>query len=65
MGRTNDFASFMSNVMEGPDLKRKRDNQDEIPKPYMRDSGDEDRKRGGAATGANAVGVKKAKMEML
>jgi hypothetical protein len=61
MGGTNDFASFMANVMEGSDLERKRENQDDIPRPSMRGDGD-DQKWSGAATGANTVGVKKAKV---
>jgi hypothetical protein len=63
MGRTSDFGNFMMNATESPDLKRKREDRGDIPRPYMRGGGDEDRRWSGAATGANAVGVKKAKME--
>jgi hypothetical protein len=55
----NGFDNFIAKATEGSNLKRKREDGD-IPRPFLRGG---DGARNGAATGANAIGVKKIKSE--
>jgi hypothetical protein len=53
--------STYGSVSTPPELKRKREDSGDIPRPFLR--GGAEASWSGAATGANAIGVKKLKPE--
>ena len=60
MGGMNTFGGFGHEDFGTPEPKRKREDSEDIPKPFLR--GGDGSAWWGAATGANAIGVKKIKM---
>ncbi|KAH3919107.1 hypothetical protein HBI56_099920 [Parastagonospora nodorum] len=62
-GMMSGFDEFIARVTANTDSKRKRDDGGDIPRPFMRGGGDGE--WNGAATGANAIGVKRIKGEAL
>jgi hypothetical protein len=58
MGGLNTFGCF-EYMMSEP--KRKREESEDIPKPFLRD----EEESAWRPTGANAIGIKKTKMETV
>jgi hypothetical protein len=63
MADMSQIRHFTGTDITNVETKRKRENDENIPRPFGRSGGD--MMKNGAATGANAIGVKKLRTESL